>query len=82
MRAWQRVGIDVSVTLTEAAKKFVTELTFEALGAKPLYKTMFDDDLFSHLTPEKDADSFIIAPASADTIAQLASGRADTLLAR
>ncbi len=80
MRAWQKVGIEVSVTLTKAAKKFVTELSFESLGAEPLYKEMFSD-AFSHLAPEKDADSFIIAPASADTIAQLASGRADSLLA-
>ncbi len=80
MRAWQKVGIEVSVTLTDAAKEFVTELSFESLGANPLYKSMFSD-AFSHLAPEKDADAFIIAPASADTLAQLATGRADTLLA-
>ncbi len=80
MRAWQKAGIEVSVTLTSAAKEFVTELSFESLGAEPLYKDMFCD-AFSHLAPEKDADAFIIAPASADTIAQLATGRADSLLA-
>ncbi len=80
MRAWQKVGIEVSVTLTSAAKEFVTELSFESLGANPMYKEMFSD-AFSHLAPEKDADAFIIAPASADTMAQLATGRADSLLA-
>ncbi len=80
MRLWQKAGIEVSVTLTEAAKKFISPLTFETLGAHPVYHSMFDEPL-SHLAPAKDADAFIIAPASADTIAQLTHGRADTLLA-
>ncbi len=91
MRAWQKVGIDVSVTLTESAKKFISPLTFESLGAYPVYSGMFDRECgdilgsataypITHLAPSKDADAFIIAPASADTIAQLAVGRADTLL--
>ncbi len=80
MRLWQKAGIEISVTLTEAAKKFVTPMTYEALGAKPVYSDMFENPL-SHLAPNKDADVFFIAPASADTIAQLATGRADTLLA-
>ncbi len=80
MRAWQKAGIEVSVTLTESAQKFITPLTFETLNASPLYLSMFGEAL-SHLAPAKDADAFFIAPASADTIAQLAHGRADTLLA-
>ncbi len=80
MRLWQKAGIEVSVTLTESAQKFITPLTFESLGANPVYKGMFDEPL-SHLAPSKDANAMIIAPASADTIAQLALGRADTLLA-
>ncbi len=80
MRLWQKAGIEVSVTLSDAAKKFISPLTFEALGAKPVYNDMFENPL-SHLAPNKDADAFIIAPASADTIAQIALGRANTLLA-
>ncbi len=80
MRAWQRAGAEVSVTLTPSATKFISPLTFESLGANPVYKGMFDEPL-SHLMPSKDAHAIIIAPASADTIAQIASGRADTLLA-
>ncbi len=79
MRAWQKAGIEVSVTLTEAAKQFITPLTFQSLHANPVYNSMFDEPL-SHLAPTKDAHAFIIAPASADTIAQIAMGRADSLL--
>lgn len=80
MRAWQKAGIEVSVTLTPSAQKFISPLTFESLDAKPVYVGMFEEPL-SHLAPEKDADAFIIAPASADTIAQITHGRADSLLA-
>ncbi len=80
MRALQKAGVEVSVTLTDSAMKFISPLTFESLGAKPVYKGMFDEPL-SHLAPTKDADAFVIAPASADTIAQIALGRADSLLA-
>ncbi len=80
MRNWQRAGLDVSVTLTQSAEKFISSLTFESLGANPVYKGMFDEPL-SHLAPQSDCDAIVIAPASADTIAQIASGRADTLLA-
>ncbi len=80
MRSWQRAGLEVSVTLTESAKEFISPLTFESLGAKPVYKGMFDEPL-SHLAPQNDCNAIVIAPASADTIAQIASGRADTMLA-
>lgn len=85
VRQWQDAGAAVSVTLTPAGGKFVTPLTFEALGAAPVTTAMFDDarapSPFAHLEPGQTADAMIIAPASAATLARLASGQADDLLA-
>lgn len=85
VRQWQDAGLGVSVTLTPSAGKFVTPLTFSALGAAPVYTALFDDPSapspFAHLEPGQTAQAFVIAPASAATIARLAQGQADELLA-
>ena len=43
VRQWQDAGVSVSATLTPSAQKFVTPLTFAALGAAPVYTAPFDD---------------------------------------
>lgn len=82
LRAWQDVGIKVSVTLTEAAKHFVAPLSFEALGASPVYREMFAPgrDALAHLEPGGEAGVMVIAPASAATMSRLAHGGADEML--
>ncbi|MDL2267222.1 bifunctional phosphopantothenoylcysteine decarboxylase/phosphopantothenate--cysteine ligase CoaBC [Desulfovibrio sp. OttesenSCG-928-G15] len=83
MRLLQKAGISVSVTLTESASRFVTPLSFEALGADPVYTGMFGQDeglLFGHLQPGRTSDALLIAPATAQTIARLAQGMADDML--
>lgn len=82
LRAWQDVGLKVSATLTDAAKEFVTPLSFEALGAHPVYDHMFAPgrDPLAHLEPGGTADAMVIAPASATTLARLAGGSADEML--
>jgi phosphopantothenoylcysteine decarboxylase/phosphopantothenate--cysteine ligase len=75
----------VSATLTDAAAKFVTPLSFEALGASPVYTGMFSetpdaDTAFGHLEPGQTADVMLIAPATANIIAKLAHGLADDML--
>lgn len=73
----------VSVVMTEAAKKFVTPLTFSSLCGRKVHSEMFDDsdtDTMTHIDLGRDADLFIIAPATANTIAKLANGIADNLL--
>jgi phosphopantothenoylcysteine decarboxylase/phosphopantothenate--cysteine ligase len=84
-RALQRADCIVSATLTKAATRFVTPLSFEALGASPVYTDMFDetpgaDTAFGHLEPGQAADALLIAPASANTMAKLAFGLADDML--
>ncbi len=80
-RRWQDMGIGVGATLTSAAQKFITPLTFEALGAMPVYGEMFSGaDVFGHLDPGQNADALVIAPATADILAKMAHGIADDML--
>ena len=81
VRRWQEVGLGVGVTLTRAARNFITPLTFESLGAAPVYGDMFSGEApFEHLEPGQTAHALILAPASADMLARIASGRADDML--
>lgn len=75
-------GVGVGVTLTEAAKRFVTPLSFEALGADPVYTELFDPEAanFAHLAPAQSADLLAVVPATANCLAKLAHGLADDLL--
>lgn len=75
-------GAGVGATLTQAACRFVTPLSFEALGADPVYTDMFAPEAanFAHLAPAQSADLLAIVPATANTIARLANGLADDLL--
>ncbi len=82
MRRFQDCGIIVSITLTPSAQNFINPLSFEALGAATVYTKMFDElSTFAHLEPGQVADAMLIAPASATTLARLANGFADELLA-
>ncbi|MGE9984296.1 bifunctional phosphopantothenoylcysteine decarboxylase/phosphopantothenate--cysteine ligase CoaBC [Desulfovibrio sp. SGI.169] len=83
LRAWLKMDIHVSVTLTDGARRFVTPLLFESLGALPVYGGMFDQgqDIFAHLEPGQRAQAMIVAPASADALARLAHGAASDMLA-
>ena len=79
-RAFLRMNIQVGVTLTESARKFVTGLSFGALGADPLFTDMFAEGMnFDHLEPAV-ADAFVVAPATANIVAKMAHGFADDLL--
>lgn len=88
LRQWKDAGVDLGATLTASAKQFVTPLTFEALGASPVYDAMYAaetegsgmDDIFPHLAPGAAADAFVIVAASATTLARLAHGLADEIL--
>ncbi|MDW7773978.1 MAG: bifunctional phosphopantothenoylcysteine decarboxylase/phosphopantothenate--cysteine ligase CoaBC [Desulfobulbaceae bacterium] len=74
----------VSVVMTRAATRFVSELTFAALSGNAVYSDMFAEDpksAMAHITLAQVADALIIAPATAHTIARLAHGLADDLLA-
>jgi len=74
----------VTVIMTRAAERFVSPLTFSALSGNPVYRDMFDDEpdrVMAHINLSREADVILVAPTTAQTIARLGSGMADTLLA-
>jgi phosphopantothenoylcysteine decarboxylase / phosphopantothenate---cysteine ligase len=86
-RRLREAGADVRIVMTDAATEFVTPLTFQALSGHPVFfdhsddtSPPDDDSGMKHIELARWADAIIIAPASANTIAKLAQGRADNLL--
>ena len=76
-------GADVQVVMTEAACRFVTPITLQALSGKRVATDLWDeavDDGMGHIELSRDRDLIVIAPASADFLAKLAAGLADDLL--
>lgn len=79
VRELQRAGAQVRVAMTEAAKQFVTPLTFQALSGHPVLTDYFDPNQegnFGHLDLARWAELFIVAPATADLIARIRAGMA------
>jgi phosphopantothenoylcysteine decarboxylase/phosphopantothenate--cysteine ligase len=79
-----RAGASVQVVMTDAACRFITPVTMQALSNHPVYTDQWDaraHNNMAHINLSRDADAILIAPASADFIARLVQGRADDLLA-
>ncbi|MDM7456316.1 MAG: bifunctional phosphopantothenoylcysteine decarboxylase/phosphopantothenate--cysteine ligase CoaBC [Tepidimonas sp.] len=79
-----QAGARVRVLLTEAAAQFITPVTMQALSGQPVVTSQWDarePNAMAHINLGRWADAIVVAPASADFIAQLAQGRADALLA-
>ena len=84
VRSLQKEGAEVKAVMTRAATKFVSPLTFAALTGSPVYGSMFavrDEESIPHITLARESDLILVAPATAQTIARLAHGFADDLLA-
>ena len=75
-------GAEVSVIMTEAAQRFVTPLSFQALGAKKVYTDDWGDSTTAipHIEATKEASLLLVAPATANILAKAAQGLADDLL--
>lgn len=76
-------GADVRVAMTEAATRFVTPVTLQALSSQTVWSDMWDPrvaDNMGHIALSRDRDLVLVAPASADFMAKLARGQADDLL--
>jgi phosphopantothenoylcysteine decarboxylase / phosphopantothenate---cysteine ligase len=83
VRRLREAGAAVRVVMTEAAKKFITPLTLQALSGNPIHDDLFDtkaEAAMGHIELARWADVILIAPASADFIAKLAHGSANDLL--
>jgi phosphopantothenoylcysteine decarboxylase/phosphopantothenate--cysteine ligase len=76
-------GAVVRVIMTQEAEHFITPLTLQVLSANKVYCGMFDvQDVWAveHVALADEADLVLIAPATANVIAKLASGLCDDLL--
>src|SRR5690349_1726212 len=78
-----RNNVEVQVAMTEAATRFVTPATFQALTGKPVVTDLWDASFANHMAHielSRGVDAIVVAPASADFLAKLAHGLADDLL--
>jgi len=82
IRLLTKAGAEVRVVMSESAKKFITPLTFETLTSNKVLDDTNEDwsNDFNHIKTGEWADLFVIAPASANTIAKLANAIADNML--
>ena len=82
-RLLKRAGADVRVVMTEAASRFITPLTLQALSGQPVWTDLWDarvPDGMGHIELSRDRELIVVAPASADFLAKAANGIADDLL--
>ncbi|HEY8944076.1 MAG TPA: flavoprotein, partial [Polyangiaceae bacterium] len=82
LRLLRKEAATVDVVLSRSAKKFVGPATFSGLNGRPPLSDMFAKELGGelHVDLAAQSDLILVAPASADSLARLASGRADDLL--
>ncbi len=76
-------GVNVKVIMSEAACKFVTPLTFQALSRNDVYVDTFEEKhsaVIAHIDLADWADLVLVAPATANTIGKLAQGIADNMV--
>ena len=81
--ALRQSGADVHVIMTEAAQRFVSALTFQALSGNDVHTDMFGAGTaweIAHIGLVRRTDAFVILGATANTLAKLAHGIADNLL--
>ena len=72
----RQAGAEVEVVMTPAATQFVTPLTFQSLTGRAVVVDMFRaDEAEAHVEVARRADAFVIAPATADCLANLAHGQ-------
>ena len=72
-------GADVQIVMTASAEEFVTETSLQAVSGRPIRKNLWDKEAeasMSHIELARWADLVLIAPATAEIMARLASGAA------
>jgi len=76
-------GFDVRIVMTQAASRFITPATMQALSGQLVHTDLWDETIpnaMGHIDLSRDRDLIVVAPASADFIGKLAGGLADDLL--
>ncbi len=83
VRELRRSGVEVRVAMTDSARKFVTDLTFATLSENPVLNSLFEGNEklgTVHIDLARWCDVFVICPATANSIAKAAAGRADDVI--
>ncbi|MES2485698.1 MAG: bifunctional phosphopantothenoylcysteine decarboxylase/phosphopantothenate--cysteine ligase CoaBC [Bacteroidota bacterium] len=85
VRLFIKAGAHVQVVMTPASKNFITPLTLSTLSKNPVFSSFYNDEdenavWNNHVELGLWADYFIIAPATANTMAKMVSGNSDNLL--
>lgn len=79
-----QAGAEVTVLMTEAATRFVTPLTFQALSARPVYISPWQHTEANdpqHIALADRCDAALVAPCTMDMMAKLVTGRTDDVIA-
>jgi phosphopantothenoylcysteine decarboxylase/phosphopantothenate--cysteine ligase len=79
----QKAGALVDVIMTERASEFVSALSFGSLSHRPVYQDLWEPSgqaAAQHIELARQAHLLVVAPATANTIAKLAHGLADSML--
>jgi len=82
IRLFKKQKCEVKVVLTESGKKFVTPLSIASLSQQKVYQDIFNSETeaeMDHISLSRWCDIILFAPITANSIAKLASGRADDL---
>lgn len=82
IRRLREAGARVTPVLTRAATEFVTPLSVSALAGEKVYQDLFnltDEAEMGHIQLSRASDLIVVAPATADFLAKMATGRADDL---
>jgi len=82
IRLFKKSGVNVIPIMTPDSKRFISPLLVGSLCESDVYSDMFDESggRFYHIMLSRGAGAILIAPATANTIAKIASGLADNLL--
>ena len=82
IRLTRKAGIRVTCVLTAGGQHFVTPMTLAALSENQVFTTLWDlkdEAEMGHIQLSRNADLVVVAPATADLLAKMASGHADDL---
>ena len=85
VRLFIKAGANIKVVMTPASKDFITPLTLSTLSKNPVYSSFVDEEddnqvWNNHVDLGLWADLFVIAPATANTLAKMANGVCDNIL--
>lgn len=82
IRDFIKSGAEVQVILTQDAENFVSKVTLSALSKNPVYSTFYDQNgtWHNHVALALEADVFLIAPCTANTLGKMVHGLADNLV--